>query len=126
MGCVQSSVMGQPPKILASAPPAMRPARPRNSANNDSPAMRPPPTSDVDDMSSGNASPSPGEPLCLLGLRAESALMSDATMPPSPNHTDVVKPTKPPNDDAYGDAMMSASSVKSIVLLVLFFTRHAW
>ena len=52
----------QPPKILLMAPEAMRPLRPKNSANKLSPAMRPPPTRLVVDMSSGSASPSPGEP----------------------------------------------------------------
>src|SRR5205807_7075029 len=84
---------------------ARRPAMPRLSAASASPAMRPPPTSDVVLMSSGSAS--------RASLRFGKLSMKLASAPPAANHVDVIRLTKPPNDDAYGEGNTTASSRKS-------------
>src|SRR5438093_9193728 len=78
---------------------------PNASAASASPAMSPPPTSEVVLMSGGSAT--------FSCFRLAKLLVRLATTPPAANHVDVGRLTKPPNDDAYGDGSTTASRRKS-------------
>src|SRR5437868_2158343 len=99
--CRRQRVRHTQPKTVASSP-----AMPSPSAASASPAMSPPPTSDVVLMSSGSAS--------RASLRFGKLLTKLASAPPAANHVEVIRLTKPPNDDAYGEGSTTASSTKSV------------
>ena len=80
---------------LSAKPVAAKPIKPRPRAANASPAIRPPPTSDVELISLGSAALSLAFPVRLVIV--STAL---ATTPPAANHADVGRLTKPPNEDA--------------------------
>ena len=89
---------------VAARQPTTRPAsaiRPRPSAASASPAIRPPPNSDVLLMSAGSSPSSPARR--VSSARAARASSRLATTPPAPSQSDVARLTKPPNDSAYGD-----------------------
>src|SRR6185369_4958220 len=88
--------------------------RPSPSAASASPAIRPPPKSDVAVMSEGSAPASPGASRRLR--RAARASIRLATTPPAPSQSDVAKLTKPPNESAYGDDSTVESRTKSTAL----------
>src|ERR1700681_3833610 len=102
----------QPTKV------AGRPAIPKPSAASASPAMSPPPTSEVVLMSSGSAG--------ALFLSLGKLLTKLANTPPAANHADVSRLTKPPNDDAYGDGSTTASSRKSVLKPTLPALTNFW
>ncbi len=79
------------------------PMMPRVSAAMESPARRPPPTSDVVDMSEGRSSSGfmTASTLRLLcALRSESVFHAEDRLPPTPHQTLVASSTKPANEDA--------------------------
>src|ERR1051325_101685 len=83
-----------------------------------SPAIRPPPRSDMVLMSdtSGTAA---------LRRRSTSAFHAEEKMPPAPNQKAVHHSTKPPKLEAYGLGMMMASRMKSAVLVAALRVFHA-
>src|SRR6266850_5904078 len=84
-----------------------------------SPAMRPPPTSDVVSMSCG-------WPLSLPALvRATVHCQIDEKMPPNPYQNAVGNSTKPPRLDAYGPGRMIVSMMKSATFVPVLRSFHA-
>src|SRR5881394_609020 len=84
-----------PPSSYPDANVPTSPTIPSPRAARASPAMRPPPRSEVLLMSEGRSSSD-----FPLGARVFHKL---ETMPPAPNQTEVPRFTKPPNENAYGD-----------------------
>ena len=73
---------------------------PSKSAAIESPAMRPPPTSEVVDMSSGSSSPATLASAFFAAARLARVFHADENTPPTPHQMLVVSSTKPANDDA--------------------------
>src|SRR6202023_2314351 len=95
---------GQPSSVCA------RPIRPSVSAASASPAIRPPPTSEVGLMSDGNAAALPWlRPRCSLQV-----LYRLENVPPAANQADPDRFRKNPNAYAYGDGNRKASSTKPV------------
>src|SRR5712671_5532015 len=96
---------------------------PKHRAAKESPAINPPPTSEVVLMSAGN-SPSTGA--LLLGLIMSRIVSYNEEITPPPAHQyRVFSSTNPPKDEAYGLGRINASRTKSVARPVLESEEYA-
>src|SRR4051812_17812162 len=88
-----------------------------------SPAIRPPPMSDMVLMSLPRSGSVPEPP---ARRRRAAQFQTEEKMPPAPNQNEVHHSTKPPKLEAYGLGMMIASRMKSAVFVAALRTFHTW